>query len=212
MPLADLSRPVESDMPVYPGDPPVAVEPHATHDEDGYAVSELRCGTHTGTHVDAPSHVLADGDSLGDFALDQFRFDARRVDCRHRGARDAVTVGDLPVPGGADLLVLDTGWASHWGSDRYRDHPYLSPAAAEWCADRGCGVAVDAFGPDPTPSPNATEDEPNGFPAHEALLGARLPIVENVCNLDVLPDRFTLHAYPLPVDADAAPVRAVAEW
>jgi kynurenine formamidase len=48
-------------------------------------------------------------------------------------------------------------------------------------------------------------------PAHHALLGEGLPIVENLRNLGALPNRFTLHAYPLRLDADGAPVRAVAD-
>jgi len=48
-------------MPTYPGDPDVTLAPDATHEEDGYATSELRTGTHAGTHVDAPRHTLPEG-------------------------------------------------------------------------------------------------------------------------------------------------------
>lgn len=204
MPVRDLSHPLEDATPVYPGDPPVRVTPHATHGADGHCVSRLELGTHAGTHVDAPSHTEPGGRSLDAFPVERFRFDARLVDCRHREARTAITSGDLP-DANADLLVLHTGWAAHWGTERYADHPYLAPAAAEWCADRGLDVGLDAFSVDPTPA--------GPMPAHHVLLGAGRLIVENLTDLEGLPERFRLHAHPLPVaDADGAPVRAVAVW
>nr|WP_330166323.1 hypothetical protein [Halobacterium sp. KA-6] len=60
-------------------------------------------------------------------------------------------------------------------------------------------------------SERATDDEPTGYPAHHALLGDERLILENLRNLDALPQRCTIRAYPLPVDADGAPVRAVAD-
>src|SRR5947209_455004 len=57
--IIDISRPVGPDTPVWPGDPPVAVEPVArVEDGDPAAVSRLTLGTHTGTHVDPPAHFL----------------------------------------------------------------------------------------------------------------------------------------------------------
>ena len=120
-------------MPTYPGDPDVTLAPDATHETDGYATSELRTGTHAGTHVDAPRHTLPAGETLDEVDAGQFAADARLVDCRPLEPREAITAEALPEPDAldaeVDLLVLRTGWAAHWGSDRYRDHPYLTPAA-----------------------------------------------------------------------------------
>ena len=210
-------------MPTYPGDPEVTLSPDATHEVDGYATSELRAGTHAGTHVDAPRHTLADGETLDGLDPGSFAFEARLVDCRPLDPREPITDAQMPDPdgldAGVDLLVVRTGWASHWGTDRYRDHPYLTAAAAEACRELGVGVGLDTFGPDPTP-PAATagtastrEDEPDGTPAHDALLADSLPVVENLCGLDGLPARFRLYAFPLRLrDGDGSPVRAVAEW
>jgi kynurenine formamidase len=210
--LYDLSWPVESGMPTYPGDPRVAVRRAATMAEDGYRVSSLSLSTHAGTHVDAPSHLLAEGRSTGDYPVEAFRFDAVRVDCTGLDARTTIDPAALsaadPDPD-ADMLVVETGWATHYWTPTYRDHPYLSPAAADWCASRGYAVGVDAPSVDPSPGPGGEADPV--YPAHHAILGADRPIVENLRGLDPLPERFTLHAYPLPVDADGAPVRAVGE-
>jgi kynurenine formamidase len=205
----DLSHPLQTGMQTYPGDPDVALAPHADFDTDGYRVTALSLGSHTGTHVDAPSHTEPDGKTLGDFPLDTFRFDAQMIDVR-RDARAPIDVDDFPTATDADLLVFHTGWDDHWGTDRYRDHPYLTAAAGEWCVEHDYHVATDALNVDPTPSPNASDEEPSGFGAHHALLGAGRLIYENLTGLERLPSRFELHAYPLALDADGAPVRAVA--
>ena len=209
MPLADLSHALESGMAVFPGDPPVTVDSHATLDADGYRVSALACGSHAGTHVDAPSHTEPDGRTLDDFPISRFVRDAVLVDLRDRAPRSAIRPADLPT-GEAGAVVLWTGWDRHWGEDAYLDHPYLTPAAARHCVEQGYDVAIDALNPDPTPTDTHPVD---GVPAHHELLGADRLVVENLTNLGAVPDRFELAFYPLHIaDGDGSPVRAVARW
>nr|WP_256422336.1 cyclase family protein [Halobellus rarus] len=204
----DLTHPITTGMQTYPGDPDVAVHDHASHEDDGYRVSAVELGSHTGTHIDAPSHVIPDGKTLDEYPLDRFVFDAVRVDCRDLGAREPVPAERVPTAD-AECLVFWTDWDAHWGSDRYLDHPYLSPAAARRCADQGLAVASDTLNPDPTPTPAADSDEPDGFAAHHALLEADCLVLENLTGLDAVEDRFELRAYPLALRGDGAPVRAV---
>ncbi|WP_135664514.1 cyclase family protein [Halorhabdus rudnickae] len=208
--MHDLTHPIETGMQTYPGDPAVSVEPVATHETDGYRESSLSMGSHTGTHVDAPAHIVADGRTLAEFALDTFVRTAQVVDCRDFDAREAIPADRVPaVAPDVDCLVFWTGWDEHWNTDRYLDHPSLSPAAAQRCAEQGLAVAIDTLNPDPTPSDRASDDEPDGFPAHHAILGAGLLIFENLRNLEAVDERFELQAYPLGLDGDGAPVRAV---
>ena len=140
------------------------------------------------------------------------RCDARVVDLTSLDAREPIAPAMLPADAdGADMLVLRTGWGDRWGEASYFDHPYLSRAAARHVAELGCAVGLDTINPDPTPTDSAAADEPDGVPAHHELLGAGRFIVENLRLPVALPPRFTLRAYPLRVDADGAPVRAVAE-
>ncbi|GGM59979.1 molybdopterin-guanine dinucleotide biosynthesis protein MobB [Halarchaeum rubridurum] len=208
--LTDLTHDLTAETPVYPGDPAVSVTPAATHDDDGYRVSALSLGTHAGTHVDAPRHVDPEGATLGAYDLADFRLDARRVSL-DADAREPIGPERFPDPDDADLLVVDTGWAKRWGTPAYADHPYLTAAAASWCVEHDYHLALDTFGPDPTPTANADPAEPTGVPAHERLLGAGRLVFENLTNLGALGERFAFRAYPLKVDADGAPVRAVAE-
>lgn len=215
----DCSHPLETGMPVFPGDDPVQVTRIESVPEDGAARRRLVCSSHVGTHIDAPAHKLVDGATLDDFDVGDFVWRARRVDCTDAGARTRLTPSDLPADlreGAPDLdaLVFDTGWARHWGSERYRDNPYLGPALAEWCATRNLSVGIDAFSPDPVPSavPDRERvDEPDDQPAHAALCGAGCLIVENLRGLDRLPTHFELTVHPLRIrDGDGSPVRAVA--
>ncbi len=216
MPTADCSHRLDGAGFVYPGDPPVTVEDHATVAADGYRVRRLSCGTHAGTHVDAPAHTEPEGATVDDLPAERFRFDAALVDL-DRPPRAPVGVARLRAadpPDDADLLAVRFGWSDRWGTPTYRDHPYLTAEAAAWCADRGYDVGLDTPNPDPTPPVGGWADaaaDP-GVPAHHELLGAGRVLVENLA-LEAVPERFDLRAYPLAVaDGDAAPVRAVAEW
>jgi kynurenine formamidase len=204
----DLSHPIGTGMQTYPGDPAVEVYAHATHESDGFHVDAVRCGSHTGTHIDAPSHTEPDGRTLDSYPVERFVFDAVVADCRDLGAREPIPASRVPRVD-ADLVAFRTGWDTHWGTDAYLEHPYLSPAAAEACADRGLGVAVDTLSPDPTPTNNASDDEPTDFRIHHTLLGNDLLILENLTALDRVADRFELRAYPMALASDGAPVRAV---
>ncbi|WP_174182937.1 cyclase family protein [Halococcoides cellulosivorans] len=226
--MHDLSHPVVDGMPTYPGDPPVSTDAVATHATDGYRLARLSCGTHAGTHIDAPAHILPDGRTLDEFDVSAFVRVCRRVDCRDLGPRAAITADRLPdldaLDDAVDCLAVWTGWDTHWGTPAYRDHPHLVPAAAERIADAGLAVALDTAGPDPTPpvdgapadtasvadaSSETTADGDANWPAHRAILGAGEPIVENLRNLGAVGTTFELRALPLRLDGGGSPVRAV---
>ncbi|MEF8775060.1 MAG: cyclase family protein [Haloarculaceae archaeon] len=221
MRLVDCSQPLESGMPVYPGDDAVSISELATLPEDASRISSLDLSSHVGTHVDAPAHKVPGGRTLDEFPVSAFAFAARLVDCTSAADRDSLQTDHLPStlrqdPGATDvdMLVFRTGWSDHWGTDRYRDSPYLAPGLADWCAERGFHVGIDTFSPDPVPSADPQRegaDEPTDQPAHAALCGAGHLIVENLRGLGRLPDRFGLRALPLRLrDGDGSPVRAVA--
>ncbi|WP_395244098.1 cyclase family protein [Agromyces sp. MMS24-K17] len=212
--MRELSHPIATGMPVYPGDPPVRLEPWLVLDRDGADVAALHLGTHSGTHLDAPAHVVAGGRTTGRIGLDELVGEAlvvhlpgleprARIDL---AAIEAALPGGLPerVPG---IVVLDTGWAAHFGDDLAVAHPAIDPDAAGELLRRGMRLlGVDTLSPDPTGREAAGE----AFPVHALVLGADALIVENLRGLDGLPERVRIGVFPLPVDADGAPVRAVA--
>lgn len=209
--IVDLSHPIDSGTQVYPGDPVPSLTPATTIDRDGFNVLHVAMGSQTGTHVDAPYHVLADGARIDEMELSLFLGPATVVDLRGLPPRSRIGWSQLePEVEGGSILVLHTGWSRHWRSPAYVDHPHLSGDAAEAIVAAGIRtVAIDAMSVDETPPPGG---DPGGYPAHHVLLGAGGVIVENLTNLEAVdfPDPL-LSVLPIRLrGADGAPARAVA--
>lgn len=227
----DLSVPLRTGMPVYPGDPEVRIEAALTMSGDGANVLALTMGTHTGTHADAPLHVNDGWASLDELPLGVFSGNAELVDVRGVESGRPITAGHLAgiAPAGAPaagdprhpgrILLLRTGCAGAWGTEAYLEHPWLDAAAAQLIVDRGYrAVGLDALSVDPTPhtgSPASAGDP--GFPAHDILAGNGCIIVENLTGLEQVQDALKagsaveVFLFPLSIPgADGAPIRAVA--
>lgn len=225
MELVDLSVPIETGMPVYPGDPGVSVAPALTVARDGVNVLGLHLGSQSGTHVDAPFHVDDALPRLDELPLSRFAGPAVVVDARGLAPRAPIgteyfaDVGSGPIEawggavpgepgGGGPIVLVATGWSVHWGNEAYLAHPFLTEEAAALLVERGVRtVGIDALSVDPTPA----ED----FPAHRVLCGAHAVIAENLTGLDRLLDArgrpMEVWMMPIRLDgADGAPVRAVA--
>ena len=65
--IVDLTHVVKTGMPIFPGDPVVAVEPAAS--EPPWRLTDLRLGSHSGTHMDAASHLVADGRTIDQYPV-----------------------------------------------------------------------------------------------------------------------------------------------
>ncbi|MGE4553798.1 MAG: cyclase family protein [Desulfovibrionaceae bacterium] len=232
--LVDLSHPVAPGMPVYPGDPAVAFDPALGLAADGCRVLRLTLGTHTGTHLDAPAHLLETGatlDALGPARLagPGLVLDLSGPSPSGPAPSGSAAIGPAasgPVAIGLDRLLplagrlpwggwllLRTGWAARWGeADYFTAHPGLTAEAAAWLARKAgvaglVGVGVDAPSVDLPPGEGRS-----GLPAHAALLGDRVLIAENLRGLELLPESgFTFLCLPPALaGADGAPARAVA--
>ncbi|WP_307859124.1 cyclase family protein [Herbiconiux sp. SYSU D00978] len=104
------------------------------------------------------------------------------------------------------IVVFDLGWARYFGGERAVRHPALAAEVAELLIARGMRVlAVDTLSPDPTDAAGTSD-----FPVHQIVLGADALIVENLTNLEGLPERVRIGFFPLRLPGDGAPVRAVA--
>jgi arylformamidase len=77
--IIDLTKTIESGMPVYPGDPQVELKLVHTYEQHSWQLRELKMGTHTGTHVDAFSHMHPEGKTLDEIPLNQFMGEAQVV-------------------------------------------------------------------------------------------------------------------------------------
>ncbi len=208
--MRELSHRIASGMQVYPGDPGVEIGAALELARDGVDVAQLHLGSHTGTHLDAPSHTVPGGRTTGGIGLDELVGEALVVHLEGLAPRQRYGLAELASALGGEvpqqvpaIVVVDTGWASRFGTDAALEHPALDPDAAAELLRRGMRVlAVDTLSPDPTGG--------DGFPVHDVVLGGDALIVENLTGLDGLPERVRVGFFPLPIDADGAPVRAVA--
>jgi len=200
-------------MPLFRSDPSVEIIPRLTHAEHGYSVTEIRMGTHAGTHMDAGYHFFADKPTLDQYPVERFVGSGVVLDLRAQPADTAVASETLRVAiaasGGlraGDFALLWHGWDAHFGGDLMWRNPYLSEEAAKLLVDAG----VTLVGTD-TPNVDSSTDL-TAFPAHTMLLGNGLLIVENLRALGrVGIGRVDCAFLPLPLtQTDGAPVRAIA--
>lgn len=209
--LIDLAHPLEHGQPSFPGDPQLTIAAHTTVSDGAASVARLVMGTHQGTHLDAPSHVFADGRTVDELPLEQLFGPAHLVDFAPGGVLEPGTPLDVPLLerhanvfyAGA-RVIYRTGWDRRFGrEDFFRDYPSLTLEAARWIAGR----RIRLLGMD-TPSPAIDWRE-----CHQVLLrpGGEIVIVECLANLDRLPAQFTFVGFPLKLKGcDGSPIRAVA--
>jgi arylformamidase len=207
--IIDLSHPITPGMPVWPGTQGPELQPLATVAEDGYAEQSICLSTHTGTHIDAPSHIIMEGRSLD--ALEPGRFFGEGTLIEALTPAGGVIGGDMlasymPRLEKSDFVLFHTGWSRFWGQEGY-DHgyPVLDACAVELLA----GLQLKGVGLDcPSFDPPGSRD----YPVHRKLLMSGMLLVENMTNLHLLPTScFIVSVLPLPVTgAEASPVRAVA--
>ncbi|MBX5482291.1 MAG: cyclase family protein [Myxococcaceae bacterium] len=202
----DISVPVRDGMIHWPGDPPVCVEQTASLEKgDPAELRRLTLGSHSGTHVDAPTHFVEGGESLDQMPLDATCGPARvvRID-----SPKAVTPDDLAAVGlepGERLLLRTRNSEVRWYERPFReDFVHLTVAAALWLAERRPrAVGVDYL------SVGGFAGDADGPKVHRALLSAGVWIIEGLYLGHVEPGRYELVCLPLRVErGDGAPARA----
>lgn len=205
MTIHELTHTIQNDMPVYPGTEQPRLTTACTIEQCGYRETLLHMYSHTGTHMDAPAHMLSAGATLDSYGPEKFAGTAVVIDCR--GQREIT----LPLLrqydlAGVDFVLFCTGWDKKWGTEDYfRGFPCLTAEAAAWLAAQPLkGVGEDTISLDPCDSAD--------FPNHMALLGADFVNTENLTGLEpLLGRRFTFVTLPLKFEhADGCSCRAIA--
>lgn len=206
--IVDLTHTLKNNITVYPGTPGPAFVPSSTIERDGFAESSVIMTTHTGTHIDAPCHILPHSKSLDQFPLEKFIGRGTVVDCTHT---ESISLPFLQSKEaqlkGADFILFYTGWQDKWNTPQYFDpFPVLTTEGVEWLLQ----FHPKALGFDVI-SVDAMTDE--ALPNHHRLLGKEVLIIENMTNLAQLTGKdFQLYCIPLKIEsADASPVRVFAQ-
>ena len=223
----DVSPTISAELPMwFMYDSPV-VTAVARHDEGGAAVNTLTLCEHTGTHVDAPYHFDANGQTIAEVPVQSLllrpfcKYDLTANDhqpgeligVEHLKAAEAL--GEFSLQPG-DVAIIEVGWdrnlpggptgrdGTWWG----RNQPGLSDEACQYLADLGVtAVASDTAACDVA----AVDAEMSGAHGHTAAFLPRgILIVEGLTGLARVPFTGLFLALPLKIArGTGSPVRVV---
>ncbi|MGC9667838.1 cyclase family protein [Planosporangium sp. 12N6] len=215
--IIDLSHEIVAGMTTYPGMAPPEVRVTISRDESAarlgtgvsFEIGAMTLVGNTGTYLDSPYHFHPDRADLAHLPLERLvNVPAVVVSAFGESEVTAAHLGDPAALWGRAVLVY-TGWARYWGTPRYLepDCPHLTADAVEVLINANVAlVGIDSLNIDDPRDPYR--------PAHHGLLGADIPVIEHLTNLDRVPaEGARLTALPAPVRGMASfPVRVVATY
>lgn len=200
MRFIDLSVPINEDTPVYPGDPKTKIVPAGVLEKDGYEDHYVSIGTHVGTHIDAPKHMISRTKSLDQISVD--RLIGNGIYIKVNGKFNFEKIRKAPIKKD-DIVIFHTGMSDvYYKPDYYNKYPAITEEIANYLVKKKIKmVGVDMCSVDHEP-----------FPVHRILLKNNILIIENLTNLAKLASqKFTVYAFPIKLQIDGAPARVVAE-
>jgi arylformamidase len=182
-----LSYPLAVDDPRPPAIPAPELSDLYTVAKDGANVQILRVASHTGTHLDAPRHVISDGAVITDFPPEELLFERPAVIDIATGDGKTVTPDDLSPFArkltGADLALFRFGYGKIRSRDPVRfSHrcPGFGVPAGRWLREQA--PSLRAIGLD-VPSVACIAHLDETMTVHEELLGGtnrRFLIIEDM--------------------------------
>lgn len=202
MKIYDVSMLIDTDMQVYKNKDEKRPSFDTTSDFKTGSSHETRIhmDAHTGTHIDAPLHMLEQGETIESVRIEQLVGDCRVVDLTH--VEDGITRADLEAhaPQKGEFLLLKT--KNSWDESFNFNFIYVAQDGAEYLADIGvAGVAIDGLG---------IERSQPGHETHKALLAKNIVIIEGLRLKDVPTGTYFMVAAPLKMTGiDAAPARVL---
>ena len=196
--IIDLTLPIDSKTPNFPGDPGISIKQFSTVEKDLIGKKVLTFHSHFSTHIDAPSHMIANGKTLSDYPMEKFAGEGIVLDVRGQkeiqANLDSVSQGDI-------VFFLTSHSDKAYQKDYFSSNPVLSPKTAQGLVDKKIKiVGLDS----PTP-----DNEP--YSLHKLFFKHDILIVENLVNLKKLAGkRFQCYVLPLKIkDGDGAPCRVI---
>jgi arylformamidase len=203
--LFDISVPVKNGGVVYPGNPEIHIELQQDMSRGGSSnVSLVAIGSHTGTHVDAPLHMIPGGAGVDGIPLDALMGPALVI------AFDddvmAVTEAYLrsqPIAGHERVLLKTRNSRFIRERDFHRDYTYLAPDGAEYLVSLGVRlVGIDYL--------SIEQFHSGHHRTHKTLLSRGVVIVEGLDLSQPPAGEYELYCLPVLLEGrDGAPARAV---
>lgn len=202
MKIYDITQTISATMTVYKDKPEKRpdIKVNRLHVQGGVMESTITLDVHTGTHLDAPLHMLENGQTIDTMPLEPLITPCKVIDLTH--VEDGITEEDLkmhPIESGDVLLFKTRNSFENFFNPNFI---YLTEQGAQWLASLGVkGVGTDALG---------IERSQPGHPTHRTLFGAGIYVLEGLALADIEPGSYELIALPLKLKGlEASPVRAV---
>lgn len=203
MKIFDVSIALNNKTVVYPGNVPLTIDVHHEMPEHATHLSKIVMGSHTGTHVDAPSHAVQGALSLDSIPLETFVGPCRVLDCT--GSVGSVKIPDLKkfdVKRGERILVKTQN--SILGFDTFRDdYIYLDGDSADYLSELGIALfGIDYFS---VKQRGSKDQRP-----HTSLLAKNIPIIEGLDLSHVPAGSYILVCLPLKfIGIEGGPARVI---
>lgn len=204
--IIDISVPLQSDMPTWPGSPGFLLEWGKRLDAgDECNNAYLHSDIHVGTHIDAPFHFLSEGKTVEQVTLDALIGPAWVAHLPETGAVTAADLSGLSLQGDVERLLLRTPNSALWarGEKSFQSNfVALTEDAAHWLVDHGVRLlGVDYL---------SVQRYQDGPAVHKILLAAEVVIVEGLNLAGVTPGEYELICLPIKITgAEGAPARAI---
>ena len=204
----DISVPIKQGMNYYPTDPapPKIYRYHDRALGGSVTMSFMEVITHTGTHIDAPLHFIADGSTISDMPLDATIGPARVIEIKDQAKIKIEELEKYNIKKGERILCKTRNSPKVYTSPKFvEDYVYLDTPAAAYLVDKG----IILFGLDNITVGHA-KDGDNLGKVHQTLLGAGVYILEDLALANVPPGDYELLCLPLLMyNGDAGPSRAI---
>ena len=205
MRVIDISWPISKATTGYKDRSVVDFDEVKNFNRDGARETNIHLSSHTGTHVDAPSHFLKDGKTIDEMPLDRTIGDCVVLDmttCAERITRDCLMSHDSEIVEGGIVLLRTTN-SDLAATDKFSPHfVYLEASGAIYLAEKKIkAVGIDYLG---------IEHSQPGHPTHENLMYADVTIIEGLRLGHVQAGQYFFVCLPLnSIGLEAAPARAI---
>lgn len=200
----DVTRPMIAGMVHWPGDPEFAVDLISDINRgDTCNVSRLTLCAHTGTHMDAPFHFLADGVGIEAAPLNSLMGSARVIAVDDPVSVRRAHLEQYEIMPGERIFIKTANCSIPWDGEFCMDYVYIAADAAQYLAEKGIAL----LGVDYMSVGGFYQDM---VETHKALLGADVWIVENLDLREIEPGNWEIICLPLKiVGGDGAPARVL---
>jgi arylformamidase len=205
--IVDLSHPVGIGTEGYPGCAQIVGWHMQKIELKRYNMLHIGTDLHTGTHVDAPLHCVADGLSAAEVSLDDCAGPAWVVDLREKAGAHFEAADFEPYAEAirrTRRVIVKTGWSRLWEQPEFhRNFPGFRREAAQFLVDLGIRlVGVE----------QASVHPADHHAVHQVFFSTAVVIVENLAGVEELPDgEVEFFAVPWRFrNGDGSPVRAFA--